>query len=415
MSPISIFFYLLLSAFLYQLAFFLPEYLGFLVLFFWIPLFFVFKKINSSSMAFRAGFVWGILSYIPHCFWLLILLLTKSEATWLLATAIYTFVIFYFSLSAGIWGIVYYKVSKSFKVGRALFFLITMYGYFYFLDKYGLWIVSYENIKKGIGGYPFFSPLIPLASFKLFLRGFSLVYFLIFGVDCRVNKLPMAYKIFHLQPDENFYRNSPEVAGQRIYHKLAALDLNNIKYKETKLIVVAPESTFPFDLNAPSEIIDLWSCVLPKNSHLLIGGVSSKREEKRVKWFQSIYEVNAGRIINSYDKNHLIPFVENQPKFWKKFNFSSQLFLLNKRELSKGCGSIDFQISDQFHISPKICSEIFFLPLERLNGKNCIFAFINDSWFISSFRFWMKNYLKLLSIRLGRPILYIGFNDCFFV
>ncbi len=370
-----------LSALLYNFAFFFPETIGFLILFYWIPLYYLFKL----RLKFIWGFLWGLFIYIPHCFWLLLLLLTKSQASIMLSCMLYTIVIIYLGVISGLW----FLLHNIFRQ-KSYFFYISIFFYYVLLERYILWFLDMKRI--GEYRYPFFSPFIPLASYKSLLKAF------LFSQTLFLEKIP--YQIIHLKPDVS--KETAEEIGHQIYHEFSRLNLNNIQ----PTIIVAPESIFPFDLEKYQHIIELWSSVLPKNTHMFIGACYSKQVRSELKWYQSVYHINIGRIIQRYDKKILVPLVEKQTWPWEKYLWSKGLFLNNKREFNEGDSSITFNLP-HFKIQPIICSEIF-LGSEQLS-ENIIFTFINDSWFHPIFQTWMKNYIKLLSIK--KPIIYIGFKD----
>jgi apolipoprotein N-acyltransferase len=215
------------------------------------------------------------------------------------------------------------------------------------------------------------------------------------------------YKLFYVQPDtELCYLTSPEVAGQRIYNKLAALKLHKHEKQFNNLIVLAPESTFPFPLNDSNGVLDLWSYVLPKNAHFLIG---SQRAEGR-KLYQTVYHIQGNRITETYDKLHRTPVSENLPRFYKNKDFFTRIFLRDKRTINKGKGvGALFCIGGLIYIMPQICSDLLLGPLPKIPVETeVIFWFVNDSWFIGPMKKWIKAITILRTTTLGIPVVYIA-------
>lgn len=371
-----------ISAIIYNLAFYYPP-LAFLILLFWVPLY--------GNYGFKKGFLWGILAYGIHSYWLFILLKTKSEASPTLCLFLYFFIVIYFALTSGVWFFVLQKLN----IRSVATYLLIMGGYFIGLHWYGLWFISWDNIKFNAAGYPFFFPLIPLIKYKLFL----------YLISCAVGMFnpykdtrPPGIKFVHLKPDDNQYRQNADIVGQRIYHKLAELNLREGD------IVVAPESTYPFSLNKHVKDIDLWEYALKENS-LLIGGLQTKLKKRH----QSIYWIRRRRIMEVYDKTNLIPFVEKLPNFLEKSTLLSDLFLNNKRSIHEGNGGTLFKLNSKICIKPLVCSELFF-GVKKVSDCYLV-CFINDSWFTTTFRYWMQSYARLISAWINRPILYIGFYE----
>ena len=407
---------ILLSAILFNLSFFCPDNFGFLSVFSFITVFLIFKKI-SLKYCLVAGFLYGIFTFSFHFIWLYELLLNRSNATFFLSTNIYLFIIFYASLISCIWFLITYflfKFEQYFNLNKIMsffikisFFLLSTYIYFLFIGNYSLWFL--ERIE----GYPFLNPFITFARYKWFLFFCSLIFF------NHMNDFNFFeskdFKVFYLKPVNSFNKKiNPSVVGQEIFYKLTNLNLDEYSDKYKNLIIVAPETTYPFSLNKHTESLSLWGCVLPKNANFLIG---SQKEENGNAW-QSVYWIRASRIIQNYDKKHIVPFTEKIPTNWKSFNWANKLFLKNKKEFVNCNNTLNEEIFkiDDFYIFPKICSE-FFMVNDCSNNlfkydKKVIFLFVNDSWFMEYFKKIMKNFVYLKRTFIGVPILYITHQKC---
>ena len=123
-----------------------------------------------------------------------------------------------------------------------------------------------------------------------------------------------------------------------------------------------------------------------------------------------MYWICNRRIIKTYDKIKLVPFVEMLPRFWRNYEWNKELFN-NKYDFHRGDTCEPFNISDDFSIMPLICSELFFTEPGCLEDISHLFCFINDSWFIPTFRSWLLGYAKLLYLDYKKPILYVGHSD----
>jgi apolipoprotein N-acyltransferase len=349
-----------LSAILFSFSFIFINQLGFLVVPSFLILYLVFRKNDLINISFH-GFLWGGLALGLHFIWLYDLLLYKSSASILFATALYLFIVFY----SGLLGIIFFNINKLlFNLSNKFFaqitfFILTISSFFYLIEKNFLFFIEKDF------GYPFLNPLIPLANYKIFL----VFYGLLFNVfvkkqETSLNEFYGKNKIVYLKPVVNSFDckyNSTTVA-QLIYKQLAELNLHEKAKKGKRLIIVSPESFYPFALNKNKKAIKLWSSVLPGNSTLFICGQREEKGEKGFKIFQTVYMLETGRIIDFYDKKHRVLFVEKIPNNLKKINWSKKLFLCGKNKFKAGLQNNKlFILPDRQVIAPQICSEFFYL------------------------------------------------------
>ena len=395
---------IILSAVSFNLAFFSPTTLGFLIVASLLLLTIFFRRLKIKDF-----FGWSILIYFPHFIWLYTLLLTKSNASFLLATAIYFGVSTYFVCLT----ILFFVLIRVFF--RSIIILVgSVVLYFYIIEKYSLWFID------KISGYPFINPLIPLVCFlsgpnlesknyskeTLSSETFNVIELFVDGER---------YELYHLRPVKTFCHGKSKSINdysQKIYQNLCALDLYN-KQNGVKKIVLAPESTFPFPLNKNQEQLDLWSLALPKDTNFLLG--SCRLEQGKT--YQTVYFTRNGLIINFYDKTHLVPFVEKVSKKYNDWPWIKSLFLKrgfsfnrSKREEFSGVSNV---IGHKI-IIPRICSEFFFCFNNLVGHNKLIILFVNDSWFASYFRRLMYGLVKLRSLQAKVPVIYVGHSDFFY-
>ena|GEM_PF-1923384 len=462
---------ILLSALLHSASFIFPDYLGWMILIFWIPLLFVRKHF------FRAGFFWGIIAFGLHFIWLMELLYTKSNASLSLAIVLYLCVVIYFALTSGVWffvcGLVCGFVCRSKKpfdklrangpnqklcrkelsrrilrknklsfsliislnswlkdpfalslskgfferlnfMWRFTTFLATFTAYSIFLNKYSLWF--FYNIY----GYPFLNPSLPLIKYKWFI--FLLTFLGLSGTrvgnDFYIKPIESgAYEIEFankkkglLVSPEDMY---PDMHGIAIYEKLKAIykgtcARTHAHAREAGCIFM-PETSFLTPLTNDSEWIELWGNVLPKNTHLFLGGV--REEEGR--WHQTVYWIHMGRIILNYDKQIMFDFTENVKGVWSNFAWANNLFLKDKHSLeeSKNKNEISFVVNSELSIAPFICSDYFFSSNKKRRAKNTLNClFINDTWFLDYFGDLLVRYIKVNAFLAGNPVLCVGYK-----
>lgn len=376
MNNQNLWYKILLSAIFFNLSFFFLDYCGWMIiisfLLIFVSQFQLFKK--NKTRAFLIGFYWGILVFSPHFIWLFELLLNKSFAPIWQSVDIYLFAIFYFSLTSALW----FLFSRLLKKTWGIF--LSAYIYFLFIEKYSLLLLG------RVEGYPFLNPLIPLAKYKWFLVFYTFLFngnFNLPNLDlkgCKVVYLKPVVKSFNQRPEDL----SPIMVGQKIYHELSSLNLEKYSSYEN-VIVVSPETAYPFPLNKNLDQIKLWNCAMPKNCHFLLGS----QRETGAKLFQTAYWLHGCRISDFYDKKHCVPFVEKTHSFWKRIPWANNIFLKKTSPFQKGKikGEV-FEISKDLNIQPQICSEFFCdNNLHKSKSDNTIvFLFVNDSWFLNYFK-----------------------------
>jgi apolipoprotein N-acyltransferase len=400
------------SALLFSLPFIFPFYLGFLIIFFWVPLIFVFKKHPSKRGIFLYGFLWGIIVYGLNFFWFFDLLMKKSGVGTKLSLFLYLIFVCYAALTSSV---LFFLIRLKFILFPVLFFV-----YFLFLSSHLFWFLG--------EGYPFLNPIIPLMSYKIF--SVPKIY--------RMPKLG-AVEIgrcgfFYLKPSSAegcALSKNARFCAQQIYKDLKKLNLESEKKNFRKIFILGPETTFPFALDCRGNFIRLWEKVLPENCSLLFGSLRNKvsaplrvvkREstprrrrgahKKRAfcikKQYQTVYWLSKEKSC-FYDKTHCVPFVEKLPKFWKKFAWAKKFFLQGRLSIAKGKNVTNkFDFMSKISVRPALCSELFFEHLGVEEGQTHIIAFVNDSWFCSYFREILFLTARLKAFTLGVPMIYVG-------
>ena len=446
--------------------FFVASYLfliqaGFLIIPAFIILFKSFKFFDDYKSCFYAGLIWGFSIYSLHVIWFLELLLNKSHAGLLNALLIYLFIILYLALLTAItFSVIYFLFLKTKNLFiKILIFILSFYLYFYFITNKLLFFID-KNF-----GYPFINPLIPLARYKIFLFLINIFNLNFYGnrVSPDINLFLQKNKIIYVKPIIKSFNNNynANTMALMIYQQLAELDLYKISKNYERLIIVTPESFFPYSLNEHPQILSLWQNALPENSILFLTGQRSE-EDNIKKYYQTIYRIESGRIIDFYDKKHKFWFVEKVPKKFKKNEWSEKLFLTEKCSFSKGrVNNKVFNINNQIKFIPVVCSEFFFdndkdppsltyskglMKMQKLrragwspgprlriklptslfelrrtrrrarqdrddNSANILLLVINDSWFANYFKKILYYYSVLRANKKNMPILYVGHTD----
>ncbi len=453
-------FLILLSALLYDVAFFSPEYFGFFVLPSLLLIFFALnlaqnskymqigvdggasesRANHSGAQFFWLGLVWGVFVFSVHFVWLLVLLLDKVQSGKSFAIFAYAFGMTYFSLTSAIWfmviGFLIKKISRYY-TSQILMFFVTCYGYFYLLENYALWWLG------RLEGYPFLNPLIPLINFKLFAKIFMVAGTLLgLGVGSYNSDVINNNYADFPQPDGvEFIYLRPEIVSvdqnlvsyeYQIYRKLCDLKLWERRDEHQQFIIFAPESSFPFPLNTYPRVMEMWSNVLPDNAHLLIG----TQYKLNGKICQAVCWLNKCRIRKFYVKKHCVPFVEKIPHLYKRLKPIRDVFLsdvfpegvaqFSRLKKLKQQNYFEFDgfksSNDKIIFIPQICSELFFVSNYKLfseivtcytkhNDFAFVTFFVNDSWFLNYFKKIMQDSARLKSILSGVPLIYVGHKE----
>ncbi len=264
---------------------------------------------------------------------------------------------------------------------------------FIYLDRTCFWPVCASH------GYPFFSPLIPLSSSDLFLNFIRKTR----GTD---KNSAIGHSNFHfhwIEPrayKNNLIKNkgksfSPQIAASQISQALKASTEQFSKCQkeranpEQKLLVLAPESSFPFKINEFPEIVELWSSKMAPGQIFAVGTYRSEGE----KIFQTTCFIGQNGIINFFDKKRLTPFAES------KYSSSS------KNGPNKAI------LDDNLTVVPLICFEFFIdsSSVKQAENQNEIpIIFANDSWFPKYFKTILRNQARLASAWYGKELFYIS-------
>ena len=157
------------------------------------------------------------------------------------------------------------------------------------------------------------------------------------------------------------------------------LKLSENALKEGAAIVVWPETTVPFYLEQqiPNSIKHLFK---QYGATLVTGGPRYIGSPGNYTFYNSAYQINDGKILNIYNKMHLLPFGEYFPLGFidvLKLRYSAP------RQYSPGIEPVVF--NDSFgRFGALICFEVLFPSLTRNlvnRGADFIVNVSNDAWF----------------------------------
>jgi apolipoprotein N-acyltransferase len=157
------------------------------------------------------------------------------------------------------------------------------------------------------------------------------------------------------------------------------LELSENALKEGVAIVVWPETTMPFYLEqqVPDQVVQLFR---QYQATLFTGGPRYTGSSGNYIYHNSAYQIHDGKIINIYNKIHLLPFGEYFP-----LGFIDVLRLRYSapRQYSAGTENVVFN-DPAGRFGALICFEVLFPELTRnlvKQGSDFIINLSNDAWF----------------------------------
>ena len=378
-----LFLIIILSALLYSFAFIL-SLLSWCVIPAVFLLFIIFKNLPQCSFkkTILYGIVWGFLVASIHTSWLIIMLISKINTPLIWAILLYGTFVSYLTILF----LLFFLVIKYFQMPlpewfRLIIILFIFKIFFSFLSKYGLFIFGFNA-----GGYPFFSPMIPLMHY---VKKPAIVN--------NIGHIPIVYDTAGKRVVFN-----QEQATQKMFHALCKFNNKN------KGCIITGESAYPWALNLNNKAIKLFSAALTSKQTFLLGSIYKDQQGLE---FQAVYLLTDKGIKKIICKKHAVPFFERMPTFLKKCTMIRAV--LN--------APVDFNTNENATIDTifvqsigsariAICSD-FFLGRLRFNiGKasTTTLLIVNDGWYVSYFRKIMENFTLLEALCNEVSIVYIG-------
>lgn len=366
--------------------------------------------LRHTSFASLVGFLWGIVFFSIHCIWLFLLL--RGHTTFYNAGLIYGFVIAYFAFFVSILFTICFFIGKKLQQASiARFFALGLSVTiicFAFQSYCWLIIGRWE-------GYPFVSPLIPLARIPgvLYLISCLATLWTPHHLVEKGNIQQLTKTLSYVSPK---HMRNPVKSCQYLYHKLTLLP-------EKSSIVLAPESSCAFPLNQYPDQISLLQQGLRKGQIFLLGGYYSVKNT----WYQVVYQITSESVIVVHTKEHTVFLVEKMPHVLRKSRWFKRLFLENKHEFTPGPRMLGktqkvAALGDKWYASLTLCSELFFCRTIKdflrysqnsfRLGTVHIFL-MNDSWFCGYFNDIMKTVAQLTAALTRDPVVYVGHANCF--
>lgn len=166
-------------------------------------------------------------------------------------------------------------------------------------------------------------------------------------------------------------------------------------------IIISPESSFAIPLNEYQELLRDWS----KQATIFIG---AQRYENHC-YFNTLYHIQQGRIIDHYDKRQLLFLAEYLPSFTKYIPILKYL-LIGKTTFSPGREKKLFVLANNLVIEPLICAEIFFDAFGQYNIQVPILVVVNDTWFVEYIKDLLLLYARWTALYHTRIVIYSSYS-----
>jgi len=210
------------------------------------------------------------------------------------------------------------------------------------------------------------------------------------------NKIIKKNEMIYLQPTWN---DQPLTQAQTFYEIGKRLDWIAIHYPTVKFVLI-PESGFAYNLLDWENKLGAWTSLFSSETSIFIGAHRYEQDKK----FNSLYQIQDGKIINWCDKNHLVPFVERIPWICKSIpvlhNFFTDQHAVFSYPITKNRKIGGFESI--------ICSELFCKDIKPSQDAPILFI-CNDSWFCLDYaKELAMRCVKLYSMRYSVPVIFVG-------
>ncbi len=228
----------------------------------------------------------------------------------------------------------------------------------------------------------------------------------------------------HLFPNATFRLVQPAIKQEEKWDRRYDTFLENVRLShkagfENVNYVVWSESAVPYAINPMTTqglLADIASAA-PKKGFIITGALRSEFKEESdgakelSKIWNTIFAINSqGQIVESYDKNHLVPFGEYIP-------FANYLPFISKItngaiNFSEGEGLKTIKLSSESpSFSPLVCYEVIFPGniIDKSNPPKFLLNLTNDAWFGSSSGPYQHfDMVRMRSIEYGMPTIRVA-------
>lgn len=425
---------IIVSAILYLIPF-LSSYYTYPCLFIWMIPLLTYDRQNSYG--FSHGYLWGCIFYAGHLAWLARIM-----------PIAYIFITIYLSLFSGLWlwskqqlidrYVINHNHNQQDKnVAWCLTWIISTVSFIYLTTSCSFAIFDCFE------GYFLSNPLLPLTFLPCFIKPIAYIpQFIYWAVIISINLIfysllnkydsnalifivllflfPLLVSRYedcsYIDKDDFLYiqpywNEQNLTASQKFYAISRELDQIACMCPSIKYILM-PESSFSHDLIVWSDKLDAWTSLFSKRTCILIG--AHRKDKDHSKIYNTLFYIQDGRIVDWYDKQHLVFFTERQPRIFKAIFGSRILDLFSYHEFSyPDNDQADNKIIAGFQ--PAICSELL-CNMKKFRANAPVLFICNDSLLHYSYAIRLaKCAAQLVAMQHKVQIFYVGsFDYCIF-
>lgn len=171
--------------------------------------------------------------------------------------------------------------------------------------------------------------------------------------------------------------------------------------------VIWPETALPFFLTEEPEALSRIADLLPPGTTLVTGAPRIERSDGGRRFYNSIYVIDAdGRIVDAYDKAHLVPFGEYLPlqSWFDALGIAG--ILPGIGGFSSGPGHRTLAIPGLPPAGALVCYEVIFSGDVADDRPGLFVNLTNDGWFGRTSGPWQHlDQARLRAVEEGTPIL----------
>lgn len=442
-----------LSACLYASSFIAIDYLWWLSLLCFVPLFYA---ACSKTLSFKEGFIWGYIALginLSGVFYSIFYL--ADNPSWQIGLLL-CLALCYLALQTGLWFWISHLLVQALSTHNYQtlgIWLLSTWAYTLYIDYYCLWPF---NAPEGL---VLLNPLVPLIKIPSLLIPLSylgmpiFVFLFLFFQACiagciyfythKTQKavtlstalliliiismfgLSMSILNWHAKArtaipawldnvailPEAFY--NPTNIQHTINQVTQALK-KLLKDKPQATVILMPESAlFLCDLSAHEQLLGAWNKEsLGKSITIITGGITYQQGNS----YNTAYLISNGTIQDFFKKRHSMVLTENIAS-WLNFNFVQSCFYTQRPPITPSTQSRTlFKINAELAFVPYICSELFFNNHPDDNFNNApIIALCNDTWVIPKYiKKLMYHTAHFRSLQWNRPIIYVAYDYAYY-
>ncbi len=435
-------FFLLLSAILYAISFWLSHYFWWLIFLFPVPLLYATCTINFS---FKDGFLWGCAVFMLHTIGWIYLIAHMAGESWLIGLALGVAMILYQALFPAFlfWSttktITFFYIHNA--CARLCLWSAALWIFIVWVDWYSFWIFGVQE------GYPLMHPLIVLAQkpqllylLPIFGKQLLTAFFLLVPMSitallwyrnwqaflfCCVIVMPW---LFYLCCKESESKRMPWHAkiktlpcmvcsttdDPRVIIQIIGSYLKKMVAQQPTLeVIIMPESACNISNFAElSELLQLWNKEnVGRTVHFIFGASRYQGDD----YYNSLHWVYDGKLQQCYDKKHAMLLTERLFG-WMNCDYIRSIYFNVRQPITvASCKRTPLALLQDISFVPYICSELFFTELPDDCNKEPIIAIVNDLLFTPYIQKLLALLAQFKAIQWQRHIIYASYAHSLFI